>query len=129
MAIETKVINVEGRHPIVVAKIFDNINPEVGCSFDAVIKLCKLLHTDSDQLFPDGIPSYLMMKSTYSARCVCDPRDEFNEEKGKTKARKRVMDKYYSILNKKIYLGYTSLVKAMRPLEEYCIMNSPENFE
>ena len=66
--------------------------------YDAVNKINKML---------DGSPFYYcndecLMPDLFKAVVNCDPRDEFNVNKGKIKAKERIMNRYYNSFDKRI---------------------------
>lgn len=43
-----------------------------------------------------------MMPSEFRSVVQCDPRDEFNVEEGKKKAKERILNRYYAALDKRV---------------------------
>ena len=70
-----------------------------GCRWDAINKIDKMM-SDTEFCF---VPSKkYQMKNEYRAVVCCDERDEFNPEVGKTIAKQRIMERYYSALDKRV---------------------------
>lgn len=67
-------------------------------TYDAYNKINKML---ADTPFCACSDKYLM-PSRFVAVVPCDERDEFNEEFGKKRAKKILLDNYYKSLDKKI---------------------------
>ena len=67
--------------------------------WDAVRKINKMIR-DTDFCFCPSEKYY--MPSEYRAVVQCDPRDEFNVEEGKKRAKKRILDRYYAALDKRV---------------------------
>lgn len=67
--------------------------------FDAINKINKMM-MDTDFCFCAG--KKYMMPSEFKAVVQCDPMDEFNVDEGKTIAKKRILERYYASLDKKI---------------------------
>ena len=67
-------------------------------TYDAYNKINKML---VDTPFCACSDKYLM-PSRFVATVPCDERDEFNEEFGKQRAKKILLDNYYKSLDKKI---------------------------
>lgn len=68
------------------------------CEYDACNKISKMLR---DTPFCACSDRYLM-PNRFVAKVFCDERDEWNEEFGKERAKKIVLDNYYKSLDKKI---------------------------
>jgi hypothetical protein len=68
------------------------------CEYDAYNKINKML---GDTPFCVCSDKYLM-KNRFVVELYCDERDEFNEEFGKKRAKKILLDNYYKSLDKKI---------------------------
>ena len=66
--------------------------------YDAYNKINKML---ADTPFCVCSDKYLM-QSRFVATVLCDERDDFNEEFGKSRAKKIVLDNYYKSLDKRI---------------------------
>ena len=70
-----------------------------GCRWDAINKIDKMMG-DTEFCF---VPSKkYQMKNEYRAVVCCDERDEFDVEVGKTIAKQRIMERYYSALDKRV---------------------------
>lgn len=67
--------------------------------WDAYHKICKMIR-DTD--FCVAPSEKYMMPSEYRAVVQCDPRDEFSIAEGKKKAKKRILDRYYPALRKRV---------------------------
>ena len=67
-------------------------------TYDAYNKIKKMLR---DTPFCACSDKYLM-PNRFIAEVICDERDEFNEEFGKARAKKIVMDNYHKSLDKRI---------------------------
>ena len=68
-------------------------------AFDAYHKICRMMQ-DTD--FCVALKDKYVMHSSYRAVVTCDERDEFNVEEGKRIAKKRVLEHYYSALDRRI---------------------------
>lgn len=68
------------------------------CEYDACNKISKML---IDTPFCAVSEKYIM-PNRFVAKVFCDERDEWNEEFGKARAKKIVLDNYYKSLDKKI---------------------------
>jgi hypothetical protein len=69
------------------------------CEWDAVRKINKMIR-DTDFCF---CPSEkYMMPSEFRAVVQCDDRDEFVPKIGMEKAKKRILDRYYPALDKRV---------------------------
>lgn len=66
--------------------------------YDACNKISKMLN---DTPFCAVSEKYLM-PNRFVAQVVCDERDEWNEDFGKERAKKIVLDNYYKSLDKKL---------------------------
>ena len=67
--------------------------------WDAYNKICKILK-DTEFCF---VPSEkYMMPAEYRVVVQCDPSDEFSVEEGKKIAKKRILDRYYPALHKRV---------------------------
>lgn len=66
--------------------------------FDAVNRIEKLMG-DSVHLY--DLRKY-MMPHTFKAIVTCHPGDEYNEEEGKRRAKKKLMANYYKSVDKRI---------------------------
>lgn len=67
--------------------------------WDAINKINKMMR-DTDFCFCPG--EKFMMPSEFRAVVQCDPKDEFSVEEGKKIARKRILDRYYPSLHKRV---------------------------
>lgn len=70
-----------------------------GTQWDAFNKINKMMR-DTGFCFCMG--EKYMMPSEFRAVVNCDPADEFNVEVGKRIAKQRILDRYYSALDKRI---------------------------
>lgn len=68
------------------------------CEYDAYNKIDKMLKGTSFYACSDRY----MMPNRFVAKVFCDERDEWNEEFGKARAKKIVLDNYYKSLDKRI---------------------------
>ena len=67
--------------------------------WDAYNKICKILR-DTDFCF---VPNEkYMMPAEYRVVVQCDPSDEFSVDEGKKIAKKRILDRYYPALYKRV---------------------------
>ena len=66
--------------------------------YDAYNKINKMMRDTGFCVCSDKY----RMPNRFVANVVCDARDEFNEEFGKARARKIVLDNYYKSLDKRI---------------------------
>lgn len=69
------------------------------CEWDAVNKIDKMIG-DTEFCFCHSYK--YMMPSEFRAVVQCDERDEFNPEVGKKIAKKRILDRYYTALDKRV---------------------------
>ena len=70
-----------------------------GCRWDAVNKIEKMMN-DTEFCF---VPSKkYQMVNEYRVVVQCDERDEFVPEVGKKIAKKRILDRYYAALDKRV---------------------------
>ena len=67
--------------------------------YDAYNKICKMVQTTDFCVCPH---EKYMMPSKFSVKVVCDDRDEFNEEFGRRRAKKILLDNYYRSLDKHV---------------------------
>lgn len=67
--------------------------------WDAVNKINKMMAGTEFCVVPSK--KYLM-PSEFRSVVQCDPRDEFNVEEGKKKAKKRILNRYYAVLDKRV---------------------------
>lgn len=70
-----------------------------GTKWDAYIKICKMMKDTDLGLVPS---SKYEMPSRFKVVLNCDPLDEFNEEFGKKRAKKILLDNYYRSLHKRL---------------------------
>lgn len=70
-----------------------------GTRWDAINKIDKMM-SDSD--FCLAISKKYQMANEFRAVVQCDERDEFSVEEGKKIAKKRIMDRYYAALDKRV---------------------------
>ena len=69
------------------------------CRWDAYNKISKMIR-DTD--FCVAACEKYMMPSEFKAVVQCDPTDEFSVEEGKRIAKKRILDRYYPALHKRV---------------------------
>lgn len=69
------------------------------CRWDAVNKINKMMRDTEFCVVPSK--KYLMVPE-YRVVVQCDERDEFNPEVGKAIAKKRILDRYYAALDKRV---------------------------
>ena len=67
--------------------------------WDAYNKISKMIR-DTD--FCVAPKEKYMMPSEFKAVVQCDPNDEFSVEEGKRIAKERILDRYYSALDKRV---------------------------
>lgn len=67
--------------------------------YDAYNKICKMMR---DTEFCVAPSKKYLMPSEFRAVVQCDPSDEFNVEEGKKRAKKRILDRYYPALHKRV---------------------------
>lgn len=67
--------------------------------WDAYNKICKMMRDTDFCVAPN---KKYMMPVEFRAVVQCDPADEFNVEEGKKKAKKRILDRYYPALHKRV---------------------------
>lgn len=67
--------------------------------WDAYNKICKMLRDTDFCLAPNN---KYMMPAEFRAVVQCDPEDEFSVEEGKRIAKKRILDRYYPALHKRV---------------------------
>ena len=67
--------------------------------WDAYNKICKLMRDTDFCLAPS---KKYMMPVEFRAVVQCDPEDEFSVEEGKKIAKKRILDRYYPSLHKRM---------------------------
>ena len=70
-----------------------------GTEWDAINKINKMI-VDTDFCFAPS--EKYMMPSEFRAVIQCDERDEFSVEKGKKIAKKRILERYYASLDKRV---------------------------
>ena len=75
--------------------------------YDAINKILKMIR-DTD--FCVTHCKKYMMPSGFRVTVTCDPRDEFNVETGKKIAKKRVLENYYTSLDKRIHKFYDAML-------------------
>lgn len=68
-------------------------------TWDAYNKISKIIRDTDFCVAPN---QKYMMPSEFKAIVQCDPSDEFNVEEGKRIAKKRVLDRYYAALDKRV---------------------------
>ena len=70
-----------------------------GTQWDAINKINKMM-LDTDFCFCMG--EKYMMPSYFKTVVTCDPADEFDVEVGKQIAKKRILERYYTALDKRV---------------------------
>lgn len=70
-----------------------------GTEWDAINKINKMM---VDTNFCFCATEKYMMPSFFRAVVQCDERDEFNVDEGKKIAKKRILDRYYASLDKRV---------------------------
>ena len=73
------------------------------CQLDAIHKINKMI---ADTNFCFCVNEKYMMPSEFRAVVQCDERDEFNPEVGKKIAKKRILERYYASLDKRVNKFY-----------------------
>jgi hypothetical protein len=74
-----------------------------GTEWDAINKINKMM---LDTGFCFCANEKFMMPSEFRAVVQCDPRDEFIVEEGMKIAKKRIMERYYAALDKRVNKFY-----------------------
>ena len=67
--------------------------------WDAYNKICKMIRDTDFCVVPS---EKYMMPSEFRVVVQCDPSDEFSVEEGKKIAKKRILDRYYPSLHKRV---------------------------
>ena len=67
--------------------------------WDAYNKICKMVRDTDFCVVPS---EKYMMPSEFRVVVQCDDKDEFNPEIGQEIAKKRILDRYYSALDKRV---------------------------
>lgn len=67
--------------------------------WDAYNKISKMIRDTDFCVAPN---EKYMMPSQFRAVVQCDPADEFSVEEGKKKAKRRILDRYYPALHKRV---------------------------
>jgi hypothetical protein len=67
--------------------------------WDAYNKICKMVRDTDFCVVPN---EKYMMPSEFRVVVQCDDRDEFDPEVGKNIAKKRILDRYYPALDKRV---------------------------
>ena len=67
--------------------------------WDAYNKISKVIRDTDFCVVPK---EKYMMPSQFKAIVQCDPTDEFSVEEGKRIAKKRILDRYYAALDKRV---------------------------
>ncbi len=80
-----------------------------GCKWDCVNKIEKVLDSTSLRI---NYRKY-MMPDTFRAVVVCHPEDEYSPEEGERRAKRKLLDRYYEVLDKKQELFAEALNTAM----------------
>lgn len=70
-----------------------------GTQWDAYNKISKMIRDTDFCVAPNA---KYMMPSEFKAIVQCDPTDEFDVEEGKKIAKKRILDRYYASLDRKV---------------------------
>ena len=102
-----------------VVAILDNsqrgIYNDITCTNDAINKVKKL------GIFPLDYKEreILRMAPKYTAKTTCVEPDVFDVEKGKEIAKKKVLDKYYNALDKRIGKFYDMRANELETLYKY----------
>ena len=71
--------------------------------WDAVNKISKMVNGTEFCVVPS---EKYMLPSEFSSVVQCDSRDEFDVEKGKKIAKKRILDRYYAALDKRVNMFF-----------------------
>lgn len=69
------------------------------CKYSAVHKIAKVVGDTNSLCFN---PNKYLMNDTYRAVVVCDETDEYDIEKGRLYAKKKLLDHYYEQLDKRL---------------------------
>lgn len=69
------------------------------CRWDAYNKICKMIRDTDFCVAPN---EKYMMPSEFRAVVQCDERDEFDPKVGMQIAKKRILDRYYAALDKRV---------------------------
>lgn len=70
-----------------------------GTRWDAYNKICKMVRDTDFCVAPN---EKYMMPTEFKAIVQCDPSDEFNIEEGKRIAKERILERYYTALDKRV---------------------------
>ena len=70
-----------------------------GTQWDAYNKICKIVRDTDFCVVPSN---KYMMADKFRAVVQCDPADDFNVEEGIRIAKKRILDRYYTSLDKRV---------------------------
>ena len=89
--------------------------------WDAYNKICKMMRDTDFCIAPN---KKYMMHNTYRAVITCNEQDEFNEEVGKKMAKERVLEHYYTALDKRLD-EFRSSVMALNGL----VFETPEEIK
>lgn len=73
-----------------------------GTKFDAVNRINNRLRDTDWEIDPCGALDKFLMPDKFVATVKCDERDTFNEQFGRGRAKKIVMDNYHKSLNKRV---------------------------
>lgn len=92
-----------------------------GTRWDAINKIDKMI---GDTDFCLAISKKYQMANEFRAVVQCDERDEFNPEVGMTIAKKRIMERYYAALDKRVN-KFREAVLVLNGM----IFETPENLE
>lgn len=83
---------------IVIPEKKQTIGILTNCEYDAVNRIEKLM---GDGFHLCDLRKY-MMPHTFKATVTCYPGDEYNEEEGKRRAKKKLLQNYYRSVDKRI---------------------------
>lgn len=78
-----------------------------GTEWDAINKINKMM---LDTGFCFCANEKFMMPSEFRAVVQCDERDEFSVEEGKKIAKKRILERYYASLDKRVNKFYDAIL-------------------
>lgn len=70
-----------------------------GTQWDAYNKICKMVRDTDFCVAPN---KKYMMPTEFRTVVQCDPTDEFSVEEGMKIAKKRILDRYYPCLHKRV---------------------------
>lgn len=78
-------------------------------SYDAVHQIAKVIGDTNSMCFN---PNKYLMNNTYRAVVVCHPDDEYSVEEGRRRAKKKLLDRYYEQLDKRLDMFADDLTAA-----------------